>query len=95
MSPYTVDVNYCHIIDQSNGASVVSLVENGQPVVTHTPVEVEPAGNQRVTGIVGGMGPQGAAFSFQVFTYRSGAKLKMNCGATFTPTSITVVATII
>jgi len=88
MTPYTVDVNYCHIVDQNNGASVVSLIENGVPVVTHTPVHVEPTGNQRVTGIIGGAGPQGAAFNFQVFTYRSGAKLKMNCGATFTPLSM-------
>ena len=88
MTPYTVDVNYCHIVDQSNGASVVSLIENGVPVVTHTPVHIEPAGNQRVTGIIGGPGPQGAAFNFQVFQYRSGAKLQMNCGATFTPTSM-------
>ena len=88
MTPYTVDVNYCHIVDQNNGASVVSLIENGVPVVTHTPVHIEPTGNQRVTGIIGGAGPQGAAFNFQVFTYRSGARLKMNCGATFTPLSM-------
>ena len=88
ITPYTVDVQKCQIVDQLNGASVVTLIENGVPVVTHTPVHVEPAGNQRVSGIIGGAGVQGAAFNFQVFKYRSGARLKMNCEATFTPVSM-------
>ena len=58
------------------------LIQNNQAVTQHTPVFVE-----RLPGQVGGMGSQGAAFSFQVFQYRTGAKLRMSCGVNFAPQS--------
>ena len=80
--PYTVSLNFCNIVDDDTGKSVVRLIQNNQAVNQHTPVFVE-----RLPGTVGGGGLQGAAFSFQVFQYRTGAKLRMSCGANFSPQS--------
>ena len=80
--PYTVSLNFCNIVDDDTGKSVVRLIQNNQAVTQHTPVFVE-----RLPGTVGGGGLQGAAFSFQVFQYRTGAKFRMSCGANFSPQS--------
>ena len=77
---HQVNINYCHIIDSSTGDAVVRLIENNEPVNGHTPVYSE-----RLPGYVGGSGLQGAAFSFQVFTYRSSGNLKLMCSAQFVP----------
>ena len=75
-----MSVNFCNIVDDDTGKSVVRLIQNNQAVTQHTPVFVE-----RLPGQIGGMGAQGAAFSFQVFQYRTGAKLRMSCGVNFAP----------
>ena len=77
---HQVNINFCRVVDSVSGESVVRLIENNQPVESHTPVYSE-----RLPGYVGGSGLQGAAFSFQVFTYRSTGNLKLVCSAEFIP----------